>query len=97
MHLDAVSGYGYRPMRSVLTYLLVVAGFAVAYFALGGATGHPLAWNEALIVSLTAFHGRGFFATAFQPSDPQAAVEAVIGLLIEIIFIATFTQRFFAR
>jgi uncharacterized protein YjbI with pentapeptide repeats len=100
LFLDAVSGYGYRPMRSVLTYLLVVAGFAVAYFALGSATGHPLAWNEALVVSLTAFHGRGFFASVFQPSDPQAALaamEAVIGLLIEIIFIATFTQRFFAR
>jgi hypothetical protein len=26
-----------------------------------------------------------------------AAVEAILGLLIEITFIATFTQRFFAR
>jgi hypothetical protein len=26
-----------------------------------------------------------------------AAIEAVIGLLIEFTFIATFTQRFFAR
>ena len=26
-----------------------------------------------------------------------AAVEAVLGLLIEVIFIATFTQRFFGR
>jgi hypothetical protein len=62
--------------------------------------GHALTWNEALIVSLTAFHGRGFFAAAFRPGDPQAAVaagEAVLGLLIEITFIATFTQRFFAR
>ncbi len=44
------------------------------------------------------FHGCGFFATAFQPGDPQAglaALEAVFGLLIEISFIATFTQRFF--
>jgi len=39
-----------------------------------------------------------FFATAFKPGDPQAglaALEAVFGLLIEISFIATFTQRFF--
>jgi hypothetical protein len=28
---------------------------------------------------------------------PLAAGEAIIGLLIEITFIATFTQRFFAR
>jgi uncharacterized protein YjbI with pentapeptide repeats len=98
--LDLVSGYGYKPMRSFLTYLLVVLGFAAAYFALGGASGKALSWNEAIVVSMTAFHGRGFFAAVFQPGDPQAAVaaiEAVIGLLIEITFIATFTNRFFAR
>jgi hypothetical protein len=98
--LDLVAGYGYKPMRSFLTYLLVVLGFAGAYFALGGSNGHPLAWNEAIVVSMTAFHGRGFFAAVFQPGDLQAAVaagEAFIGLLIEIVFIATFTNRFFAR
>ena len=49
---------------------------------------------------MAAFHGRGFFQTAFQPGDLQAAVaavEAFIGLLIEIVLIATFTQLFFAR
>ena len=49
---------------------------------------------------MTAFYGRGFFARAFQPGDPQAAVaahEAVLGFLIEITFIATFTNSFFAR
>jgi hypothetical protein len=98
--LDGISGYGYHPLRSVLTYLAVVGVFALVYLALGGAHGRALSWNEALVVSLTAFHGRGFFATVFQPGDPQAAVaavEAVVGLLIEITFIATFTQRFFAR
>jgi uncharacterized protein YjbI with pentapeptide repeats len=98
--LDLISGYGYRPIRSFITYALVVLAFAAAYFALGGANGQPLSWNEALVVSMTAFHGRGFFAAVFQPGDIQAAVaavEAFIGLLIEIVFIATFTQRFFAR
>ena len=97
--LDVVSGYGYQPMRSVFTYALVVLAFAVAYFILGGTHG-SLSWNEAIVVSMTAFHGRGFFGSAFQPGDPQAAVaaaEALVGLLIEITFIATFTQRFFAR
>lgn len=98
--LDLVAGYGYKPMRSFLTYVFVVLGFAAAYFALGGANGKPLSWNEAIVVSMTAFHGRGFFAAVFQPGDLQAAVaavEAFVGLLIEIVFIATFTQRFFAR
>jgi uncharacterized protein YjbI with pentapeptide repeats len=100
LFLGLIAGYGYRPLRSFATYLLVVTLFGLSYWALGIQTGHTLTWNEAGVVSLTAFHGRGFFATAFQPGDPQAAVaaiEAVIGLLIEITFIATFTQRFFAR
>jgi uncharacterized protein YjbI with pentapeptide repeats len=100
LFLDLISGYGYRPMRSLITYILVILGFAATYFALGGANGQPLSWNEAIVVSMTAFHGRGFFAAVFQPGDVQAAVaavEAFIGLLIEIVFIATFTQRFFAR
>jgi hypothetical protein len=78
----------------------VILAFAAGYFALGGANGHTLSWNEAIVISMTAFHGRGFFQTAFQPGDFQAAVaaiEALLGLLIEIVLIATFTQRFFAR
>lgn len=95
--LDLLAGYGYRPWRSLVAYLLVIAGFALTFFIQGAISGPHLAWNEALIISLTAFHGRGFFPEQFQPGDPQsaiAAIEAVIGLLIEICFIATFTQRF---
>jgi len=82
----------------VVIYLASVALFAVGYFVLGVTVGPQLSPYEAVVVSLTAFHGRGFFATAFKPGDPQAgwaALEAVFGLLIEISFIATFTQRFF--
>jgi uncharacterized protein YjbI with pentapeptide repeats len=95
--LDLLAGYGYRPWRSLVAYLLVIVGFALTFFIQGSISGPHLAWNEALIISLTAFHGRGFFPEQFQPGDPQsaiAAIEAVIGLLIEICFIATFTQRF---
>jgi uncharacterized protein YjbI with pentapeptide repeats len=100
LFLDLISGYGYRPARSLIAYVLVILGFAAGYFALGGANGQVLSWNEAIVISMTAFHGRGFFQTTFQVGDPQAAVaavEALIGLLIEIVLIATFTQRFFAR
>ena len=93
--LYLLAGYGYRPLRSIAAYVLLILGFAVAFYALG-----HLLWYEALVVSLTAFHGRGFFSQQYQPGDPQsiiAAVEAVVGLLIEISFIATFTQRFFGR
>jgi hypothetical protein len=87
-------------MRSFITYGFVVLTFATAYLSLGGDNGHALSWNEAIVVSVTAFHGRGFFSAVFQPGDLVAAVaaaEAFIGLLIEIVFIATFTQRLFAR
>jgi hypothetical protein len=96
--LAALAGYGYRPGRTILWYIAVVFSFAAAFFLFGPSSAVHLTWNEALVVSLTAFHGRGFFATTFQPGDPLAALaagEAVIGLLIEISFIATFTQRFF--
>lgn len=58
----------------------------------------PLSWYEALILSVSSFHGRGFFQPLESLGDPiaaLAAIEAMIGLLIEISFIATFTQRFF--
>jgi len=100
LFLDLISGYGYRPMRSFITYVLVILAFAAAYLTLGGANGQAISWNEALVISMTAFHGRGFFSAVFQPGDLQAAVaavEAFIGLLIEIVLVATFTQRFFAR
>jgi hypothetical protein len=56
-----------------------------------------LRWWEALVVSLGSFHGRGFFPATVTLGGPLAAlgmVEAVIGLFIELIFIATFTRRF---
>jgi hypothetical protein len=51
-----------------------------------------------LILSVSSFHGRGFFQPVQSLGDPVAAlaaIEAVVGLVIEISFIATFTQRFF--
>lgn len=98
--LYLLAGYGYRPGRSIIAYLLMISIFALAYFVFGLTGTHHLQWYEALVVSLTAFHGRGFFSEQFQPGDPQAiiaAIEAVVGLVIEISFIATFTQRFFGK
>lgn len=93
--LDVLAGYGYKPGRSLCIYLLMIAGFATCYMVLG-----HLPPREALIFSVTAFHGRGFFPGPFTLGDPVtalAALEAVVGLFIEISFIATFTQRFFGR
>ncbi len=97
--LDLLAGYGYRPGRSVIWYLVTIFGHALAYFAIG----HLPFFPDAFVFSLTSFHGRGFFPglgsenSLHNPLVIMAAFEAVIGLLIEISFIATFTQRFFGR
>ena len=99
LSLDLLAGYGYRPIRTVLCYLIVVGSFATAY----ALSGHLSLLPDALVYSLTSFHGRGFFpglgamASLHNPLVVLAAAEAVIGLFIEISFIATFTQRFFGK
>lgn len=98
--LGLLTGYGYKPTRSFITYAVVVGIFMIIYHTLGIAFGPPLKWREALVVSMTAFHGRGFFPDQFKPGDPQAlvaAIEAFAGLIIEVTFIATFTKRLFGE
>jgi uncharacterized protein YjbI with pentapeptide repeats len=98
--LFLLAGYGYRPERTIVTYLLIIVGFAAAYHFFGGLSLYP---PDAFIYSLTSFHGRGFFPglqnnrSLHDPLVMLAALEAVIGLLIEASFIATFTQRFFGK
>jgi hypothetical protein len=81
----------------------VIFSFAFGYFWATHflhAQPHPLAWYEALILSVSSFHGRGFFQPVQSLGDPVAilaSIEAVVGLIIEISFIATFTQRFFGK
>ena len=99
LFLDLLAGYGYRPGRSVIWYLVMIFGFALAYTTLG----HLPFFPDASVFSLTSFHGRGFFPglgsenSLHHPLVIMAAFEAVVGLFIEISFIATFTQRFFGR
>jgi uncharacterized protein YjbI with pentapeptide repeats len=96
LFLGLLSGYGYRVGRCFIAYALVIGIFASIYYYLGA----HLAPNEAIVISMTAFHGRGFFPEQFQPGDPQAmiaAIEAFVGLLIEVTFIAALTQRLFGK
>jgi hypothetical protein len=100
LFLDLLAGYGYKPARSALAYVFVITCFAIVYQVLGQLVGPHLSALEAFVFSLTSFHGRGFFPGGIKLDDPitvLAALEAVIGLTIEISFIATFTQRFFGN
>ncbi len=98
--LDLLAGYGYRPLRSVIAYLLIILSFTGLYLLNAHFVAPHLRWDEALVLSVSSFHGRGFFTQDITLGDTYArlaAVEAVAGLLIEISFIATFTQRFFGK
>ncbi len=98
--LFLLAGYGYRPLRSIFWYVVIILGFAFAYYAFGHLSFIP---PDAFVYSLTSFHGRGFFPglehkiSLHDPLVMLAAFEAVVGLFIEISFIATFTQRFFGK
>ena len=95
---DLLAGYGYRPGRSIFWYLVIIFGFVLTYHTFGQLALYP---PDALVFSLTSFHGRGFFpglgneASLHNSLVMLAAIEAVVGLFIEISFIATFTKRFF--
>jgi uncharacterized protein YjbI with pentapeptide repeats len=98
--LNFVAGYGERPLNALFVYLLTVASFTAIYLFI---THHfethlsQLSWDEALVLSITSFHGRGFFPGTLPLGDwvaRVAAIEAVIGLFIELVFIATFSRRF---
>jgi uncharacterized protein YjbI with pentapeptide repeats len=94
--LFLLAGYGYRAERSFLAYLVIIGIFTILYHFLAP----QLLWNETFVISMTAFHGRGFFPGTFSPGDPLAlasALEAFVGLIIEVTFIATLTQRFFGK
>lgn len=98
--LNLIAGYGYRPERSLLAYLLVIFGFMGLYLLTSHFTTPHLRWDEALVLSVSSFHGRGFFTQTISLGDAYARLtvtEAVLGLFIEISFIATFTQRFFGK
>lgn len=98
--LFLLAGYGYRPGRSFLAYILVILGFATTYYILGHTIGPVLSPLGAFVFSMTSFHGRGFFPGGITLDDPLtviAAIEAFVGLLIEVTFIATLTQRFFGK
>lgn len=96
--LDLLAGYGFRPRRSLSWYLVIIIGFAMMYYLIGQLPFFP----DTFVFSVTSFHGRGFFPglegrSLHNPLVVLAALEAVIGLFIEISFIATFTKRFFGN
>jgi hypothetical protein len=99
--LWGLAGYGYKPLRTLAWLAVVLFGFAAAFSVIGPQVNYPFTPPiQALAFSATAFLGRGFFSVpgclCFWLTG-LAAIEGFLGLLIEISFIATFTQRYFGR
>src|SRR6266700_5997055 len=59
--LDLLAGYGYRPGRSVMAYLVVIFTFMGLYLLNAHGAAAHLSLDEALVLSVSSFHGRGFF------------------------------------
>ena len=97
---DLLAGYGYKPLRSLIAYLLVIGTFTVIFYALGMVYGPHLSWGELLATSMASFHGRSFFPDQSHLAGPQAFValiEAFVGVIIEVSFIVAFVQRFYSK
>lgn len=82
-----------------LLYLLLVGGFTLGFWGAATAAHTGLGFGNALVLSITSFHGRGL-----QPSNNLtngmrmlASIEAVVGLLLEALFIAVFIRRITAQ
>jgi uncharacterized protein YjbI with pentapeptide repeats len=103
--LDFVAGYGEKPFRTVSVYISLIAGFALLYFGLSNEIFIPISTDAgslslpaSVVLSLTAFHGTGFFfrgpADLADPLFIVSAIEGVFGLFVEAIFVAAFSRRF---
>lgn len=95
--LRALCGYGFRPSLLLWWYAGINAAAVVAYLIVDRTKHSHPSVLDAITLSLTAFHGRGFVASGFSnltsPAVAIAACEAVIGLFIEATFVGTFVQR----
>jgi hypothetical protein len=50
-------------MSSLIAYLVIIFGFMRLYLLIAQVTAPHLSWDEALVLSVSSFQGRGFFST----------------------------------
>lgn len=95
--LGVFAGYGvYHLWRLFVTYFLVIMICAAAFTALAPAPHSTGQFLDLLVLSVTSFHGRGLQPHVRDLNEAVrswAAAEAVLGLVIEALFIAAFTRR----
>jgi uncharacterized protein YjbI with pentapeptide repeats len=97
--LFLLAGYGYRLRWCLLWPFGLVALFTLFYWMLDPV---HMPWWVALGESVNVFHGRGAAPSIAELAHPVrftilTIVEAVIGLVIETVFVATVLQKFFGK
>jgi hypothetical protein len=97
--LFLLAGYGYRIKRCLFWYLVIVLAFMLLYWRLDPV---QFPWWAALSESVNVFHGRGAASTIAGLAHPVrftllTVAEAIIGLVIEVVFVATMIQRLFGK
>ena len=92
--LSSLCGYGERPLRAVISAVVVVSGLAAAYYFWGSfSSSSP--WDT-LYYSVVSFVSLGYGRWAPQPSGwvkGVGAAEAFIGFFIMALFLITFTRK----
>jgi hypothetical protein len=97
--LFLLAGFGYQLRRCLFWYIGIVLLFTLLYW---WSDPVHLPWWAALAESINVFHGRGASPMIAALAHPVrftllTVVEAVFGLIIEVIFVATMVQRLFGK
>lgn len=97
--LFLLAGYGYRLRWCLLWPIGFVAVFTLIYWGLDPV---HMPWWVALGESVNVFHGRGAAPNIATLAHPVwftafSIAEAILGLIIETVFVATIIQRFFGK
>ena len=92
--LSVLCGYGERPLRVVISALVVVLGSALIYFAIGTLT--PNTFPNSLYYSAVSFTALGYGRWAPEPTGwvkGLGAAEAFAGVFMMALFLITFTRK----
>jgi hypothetical protein len=92
--LWAICGYGERPMRTFVTFLVIIFGYASLYVVDGGPTPDHNNFPEALYFSVVTFTSLGYGdISPVGFSRLLAASEALLGVFMISLFVVVFCRR----